>query len=446
MLATNVPLFHEINEMPMILDPAKLDEGGGIESRDIFALVLSELVNYIVETSLSSDGPAISSQPSVSQKQRVLLTEDGGRLMKNGRSSRQPIHQWQRVVNNSPSVAANQGAVEGSCQSCSSLKMEELCFPQLLNTSCRKPTSPWANFVLLNIVLYFISLLTVALNLLVIISVSHFRQLHTPTNILLLSLAVSDFLVGLLVLPGEVFRKTACWFLGDLMCLLYYYVSFIITSSSIGDMVLISVDRYVAICDPLHYTTRVTVKRVKLCVCLCWLCVVSYSSLLLKDDLTQPGRYNSCHGECVIVINHTAGAIDLVVTFIVPISVIVVLYMRVFVVAVSQARAMRSHITAVTLQLSVNQQTKKSELKAARTLGVLVAVFLICFCPFYCVTLAGDAMVSSPSASFVFYLFCFNSCLNPLIYALFYSWFRKAVKLIVSLQILQPGSCETNIL
>ncbi|XP_049449877.1 trace amine-associated receptor 8a-like [Epinephelus fuscoguttatus] len=334
----------------------------------------------------------------------------------------------------------------GSCQSCSSLKMEEHCFPQLLNTSCRKPTSPWANFVLLNIVLCFISLLTVALNLLVIISVSHFRQLHTPTNILLLSLAVSDFLVGLLALPGEVFRKTSCWFLGDLMCLLYYYVSVIIACSSIGNMVLISVDRYVAICDPLHYTTRVTVKRVKLCVCLCWLCVVSYSSLLLKDDLTQPGRYNSCHGECVIVINHIAGVVDLVVSVIVPISVIVVLYMRVFVVAVSQARAMRSHITAVTLQLSVNQQTKKSELKAARTLGVLVVVFLICFCPYYCVTLAGDALVSSSSASYLLYLFFLNSCLNPLIYALFYSWFRKAVKLIVSLQILQPGSCETNIL
>ncbi|KAL7404441.1 hypothetical protein ABVT39_014826 [Epinephelus coioides] len=79
---------------------------------DILPLVLSELVNYTVETSLSSYGAAISSQPSVSQKQRVLLTGDGGRLMKNGGSSGQPIHQLQRVVNNSPSVAANQGAVQ----------------------------------------------------------------------------------------------------------------------------------------------------------------------------------------------------------------------------------------------------------------------------------------------------------------------------------------------
>ncbi|XP_018552868.1 trace amine-associated receptor 13c-like [Lates calcarifer] len=321
----------------------------------------------------------------------------------------------------------------------------ELCFPEL-NTSCRKPTPPWSEAVLLNILLSFISALIVALNLLIIISISHFRQLHTPTNILLLSLAVSDFLVGLLLMPVEIFLRTSCWFLGDLMCSLYNYVSLIITSASIGDMVLISVDRYVAICDPLHYTTRVTGRRVKLCVCLCWICSVFYSGLFVKDDLTQPDRHSSCYGECVIVINYVAGAIDLVLTFIFPVTIIIILYMRVFVVAVSQARAMRSHITAVTLQRSASLTTKKSELKAARTLGVLVVVFLICFCPYYCVSLAGDNLLNTSSASIVLYLFYFNSCINPVIYALFYPWFRKVLKLVVTLQILQPGSHEANIL
>ena len=31
MIATNVPLFHTLNEMPLVLDRARLDEGGGIE-------------------------------------------------------------------------------------------------------------------------------------------------------------------------------------------------------------------------------------------------------------------------------------------------------------------------------------------------------------------------------------------------------------------------------
>ncbi|XP_045898580.1 trace amine-associated receptor 13c-like [Micropterus dolomieu] len=322
----------------------------------------------------------------------------------------------------------------------------ELCFPQLLNTSCRKPTLPRSEAVFLHTLLSSISLLTVALNLLVIISVSHFRQLHTSTNILLLSLAVSDFLVGLLLMPGEILRKTSCWFLGDLMCSLYKNLAYILTSASVGDMVLISVDRYVAICDPLHYTTRITERRVKLCVCLCWFCSVFYCCLFVKYSLVQPDRYNSCYGECVFVINYNAGAVDLVLTFIVPITVIIVLYMRVFVVAVSQARAMRSHITAVTLQHSVTLTAKKSELKAARTLGVLGFLFLICFCPYYCVSFAGDNALNASSASYVLYLFYFNSCLNPVIYALFYPWFKKAVFQIVTFKILQPGSCEANIL
>ncbi|XP_026151951.1 trace amine-associated receptor 13c-like [Mastacembelus armatus] len=321
----------------------------------------------------------------------------------------------------------------------------ELCFPQL-NTSCRKPTFHGTDVLFLHIGLYFVSVLTVALNLLIIISISYFRQLHTNTNTLLLSLAVSDFLVGLVVMPGEILRQTGCWFLGDLMCSLYAYLSFIIAATSIGNMVLISIDRYAAICDPLHYPTRVTERRVKFCVCLCWLGSFFYNSLFFKDDLTEPGRYNSCYGQCVFVISYIAGIVDLVMTFITPVTVIIVLYMRVFVVAVSQARAMRSHITAVTLQRSVTRTTMKSELKAARTLGVLVAVFLICFCPYYCVSLAGDTSVSGSSAAFVLYLFYFNSCLNPLIYALFYPWFRKTVKLIVTLQILQPGSREANVL
>ncbi|XP_040913541.1 trace amine-associated receptor 13c-like [Toxotes jaculatrix] len=320
------------------------------------------------------------------------------------------------------------------------LEESDLCFPQFLNSSCKKPKRALFEAVLISIVLSFISLLTAALNLLVIISISHFKQLHTPTNLLLLSLAVSDFFVGLLMFFQIVFID-GCWFLGDLVCVLYQYLAYIITSVSVGNMVMISVDRYVAICFPLHYSVKITWKRVQICVCLCWICSMAFQSLNLKDNLKQPGRYKSCFGECVIVINYIAGLADLILTFIVPITVIVVLYVRVFVVAVSQARAMRSQIAAVTLVTA-----KKSEMKAARTLGVVIVVFLICLCPFFCVTLVGqEILLNASSAAVVVCLFYCNSCLNPMIYAFFYPWFRKSVKLIVTLKILQPDSCEVNL-
>uniref|UniRef100_A0A3Q3PY48 G-protein coupled receptors family 1 profile domain-containing protein n=1 Tax=Monopterus albus TaxID=43700 RepID=A0A3Q3PY48_MONAL len=269
------------------------------------------------------------------------------------------------------------------------------------------------------------------------------RQLHTPTNLLILSLAFSDFFVGLL-LVFPITLIDGCWYIGDLMCAVSQYVGYTITATSVGNMVLISVDRYVAICDPLHYSTKFTLKTVKICISLCWTCSVIYACLIQRDALEQPGRYNSCFGECIFVINYIAGIADLIFSFIAPITVIVVLYMRVFVVAVSQARAMRSHIAAVTLQGSVKVTAKKSELKAARTLGVVVVVFLICLCPYYSVALTGqDNLMNASVSLFVICLYDFNACLNPLIYALFYSWFRKSVKLIVTLKIVQQMlNCE----
>ncbi|KAF3694464.1 Trace amine-associated receptor 13c [Channa argus] len=322
------------------------------------------------------------------------------------------------------------------------LKEDEFCFPQL-NTSCKKPLQHLAETVFTYILLSCISFLTLVLNLLVIISISHFRQLHTPTNLLLLSLAVSDLLVGLLLMPVRILLIGSCWFLGNFICALFQYLSYIITSSSVGNMVLISVDRYVAIIDPLCYPTKVTPQRVKFCVCLCWASCVLYNGLILTDFLEQPDAFYSCHGECGNVINYIAGAVDVILTFIGPITVIIVLYMRVFVVAVSQARAMRSHIAAVSLQGSVGGIAKKSERKAAKTLGVVVVVFLMCFCPYFYPSLV--SLDSSTTVALVWLLYS-NSCLNPLIYAFFYPWFRKSVKHIVTLQILRPDSCDVNIL
>ncbi|AWP13581.1 putative trace amine-associated receptor 13c-like [Scophthalmus maximus] len=312
----------------------------------------------------------------------------------------------------------------------------DLCYPQL-NNSCRKPAHPQTEAMLIYVLLSSVSLLTVALNLL----------LHTPTNLLLLSLAVSDFLVGFLLMPVEIIYIEACWFLGDIVCTLYYIADYVITSASVANMVLISFDRYLAICDPMRYSTRVTNRRAQICVCLCWVFSAFYRILLLHDHLDKPGRSHSCLGECVAVINYIAGLVDLVFTFIIPITVIIALYMRVFAVALSQARAIRSHIAAMTVQRAATVTVKKAEMKAARTLGIVIIVFLICFCPYYFPALAGeDTSVDASSAAVEIWLAHFNSCLNPIIYAFFYPWFRKCIKLILTLQILKPGSRDTKLL
>uniref|UniRef100_A0A671TMV8 G-protein coupled receptors family 1 profile domain-containing protein n=2 Tax=Sparus aurata TaxID=8175 RepID=A0A671TMV8_SPAAU len=238
-------------------------------------------------------------------------------------------------------------------------------------------------------------------------------------------------------MPTEIILMQSCMFLDTISCAVFFLFSFILTSASVGSMVLISVDRYVAICYPLRYSSMITTRRVQICMSLSWYCAVTYSFMLLKDHLSQIDLLNSCFQECFPVINYIFGAVDLLVTFFCPLTVIIVLYMRVFVVAVSQARVMRSQISA----LKSNTITvKRSEMRAARTVGVILLVFVLCLLPFYSSFIAGHDITVQ------IWLFYCNSSFNPLIYAFFYPWFRKSVKVIVSLQILQPGSCAAKIM
>jgi len=96
---------------------------------------------------------------------------------------------------------------------------------------------------------------------------------------------------------------------------------------------------------------------------------------------------------------------------------------------------------------AVRVTAKKSERKAARTLGIVIMVFLMTFCPYYYPSLAGQDISNDASSwAVVSWLLFFNSCLNPLIYAIFYPWFRKAIKSIVTLKILEQNSSEANII
>uniref|UniRef100_A0A672ZY93 G-protein coupled receptors family 1 profile domain-containing protein n=1 Tax=Sphaeramia orbicularis TaxID=375764 RepID=A0A672ZY93_9TELE len=293
----------------------------------------------------------------------------------------------------------------------------ELCFPELINSSCVKGVVNSLVTTLLIVLEFITALSTAFLNLLVIISVSHFRQLLSSSNFILLSLAVSEFFIYLMIYPFEVLYPYTCWFWGDLLCFLKSIFSVMIVSASVGTMVLISVDRYVAVCDPLHYSTRMSVKVVSVGLSLCWSSSFHFSLVFLDKNMEDLNFPRPCYGKCFYRVTFPLVLFELILTFFLPV-VIVVLYMRVFVVVLSQVRAMHSHISAITFGPSATGNAKKSEVKAAKNLGVAVVVFLICFIPYYILILPWNLSKDSSFLVFLGRLLLLNSCFNPFLYVL----------------------------
>ena len=291
-------------------------------------------------------------------------------------------------------------------------------------------------------------ILTVCGNLLVIISISHFKQLHTPTNFLILSLATADMMVGVTVLPIQLIHSGLCMQMNRVFCYFYQLCSFHFTFLSIYNVSLISLDRLYALSYPFQYSNNVTFKLVSTIICLNWSTSFCYNLAFIYFN--GPGTV-LCLGECNLVVSGLWASIDLFFVFILPCSVILLSYMKIFVMV-------RKHAKSINLargkHTSGNAQNgecapKASERKAATTLGILVIVFVACLLPYFLSVVFSDSIPGTLLMQLLegaVLILLLNSAINPMIYALFYPWFRKCSKLILMLNIFNPDSSLVDVL
>ncbi|XP_060761623.1 trace amine-associated receptor 13c-like [Neoarius graeffei] len=315
-----------------------------------------------------------------------------------------------------------------------------------VNFSCPERSVFPAVYILLYVCSAAVVLLTVCGNLLVIIAVCYFRKLHTPTNMLVLSLAVSDFLVGLFVMPFHfTWLIESCWMFGQIFCLLFNFMTFQLTSVSVGNIVLIALDRYVALSNPFLYLTDVTSTVVHTLIWLLWVSSFLYNFVFFYMN----GNFTDlllCPGECLVnALSEVGSLIDLVFILIVPCGLMLILYLQIFVIARRHANAIRELNHNLTVSKNVTD-AMKSERKAAKVLGILVSVFLACLVPYYICTLMSTTASSSVIVNNILILFYLNSSINPVIYALFYSWFQKCTKMILTCKILHTDCSFVNVL
>ncbi|CAI9590055.1 unnamed protein product [Staurois parvus] len=109
-------------------------------------------------------------------------------------------------------------------------------------------------------------------NLLIITLVSYSRTLHSPMYFFLSQLSLLDILLVTDILPNIIstvlMKKTIMSFSG---CLTQLYFFVITESSECLLLTVMSWDRYLAICKPLHYALKMNYQVCWILVILCWI-------------------------------------------------------------------------------------------------------------------------------------------------------------------------------
>ncbi|UJR09226.1 hypothetical protein I4U23_013473 [Adineta vaga] len=136
--------------------------------------------------------------------------------------------------------------------------------------SSSHPYPPQVNIVIA-IIGIFSSLLTIFGNILVLVSFFVDRQIRQPTNYFILSLAISDFLIGCVSMPFltlAIYQNR--WVLGSFLCDIWLSLDYTVCLASIYTVLLITVDRFCSVKIPTKYRNWRTKKRIIFLVLLTW--------------------------------------------------------------------------------------------------------------------------------------------------------------------------------
>ncbi len=115
------------------------------------------------------------------------------------------------------------------------------------------------------------SVLTVLGNILVILAFFLDRQIRQPTNYFILSLSVSDFLIGLLSMPLlTIYIYAKDWPLNAIICDIWLSLDYTVCLTSIYTVLFITIDRFCSVKMPAKYRKWRTGRKINIMIAVTW--------------------------------------------------------------------------------------------------------------------------------------------------------------------------------
>ncbi|CAL1674033.1 unnamed protein product [Lasius platythorax] len=273
-------------------------------------------------------------------------------------------------------------------------------------------------------------------NLIVIWIVMAHRRMRTVTNYFLVNLSIADAMVSTLnVTFNYTYMLNSHWPFGLLYCKICQFIAVLTICASVFTLMAISIDRYMAIVNPLRPRMG---KKATLCVAIViWIvgAILSLPMLLFYTTYTQ----NFMNGEVRVICysdwpnrdenglsydEYLYNVIFMILTYFLPIGSMTFTYARVGL----ELWGSQSIGEATARQL----ENIRSKRRVVKMMIVVVVIFAVCWLPFhvyFIVTSYLPEITNEPYIQEVFlgiyWLAMSNSMYNPIIYCWMNTRFRR---------------------
>lgn len=271
------------------------------------------------------------------------------------------------------------------------------------NSSPNTEINPSTTNIVAAILVGILVILTIIGNVLVCVSFSLFADLRTICNYFVVSLSAADILVALVAMPFWCGLQITSnrWIFGRELRLFWTCMDILCGTASIMNLMAVSIDRHFAITMPFFYENKMSPKKAIIIICFVWVYATVISGLRLL-------QWNGNQYMNVVAFG----------SFFCPLVIMIVMYLRIYLVARKQVRRIGRNYM--------------SDVKAAKTIAVVIGVFVICWSPFFVIVLLfahnSRFFVSMTTLNVIKWLEYLNSCLNPFIYTCLNRSYRRAFR------------------
>lgn len=299
-------------------------------------------------------------------------------------------------------------------------------------------------------ILSSVCVLTVFGNTMVLLAFFRNRSLRSFGNYFLISLAISDLVMGCWTFPNTIANLVLCksW-MSELVCEMSGYIDNVILTNSLVTLAACSYDRYLVITKPLFYKRSMTGRRTLLILSATWI----YSASLSLPPFLGIGKFkfSEFSRTCALTMNdhdqETGPGVRrqiqknfeiyfssyMILTFIPPLSIMIGCYYYIF----QTARQVTAKDPCLTKKSGSSSNPWKGikNYKAGLMIAVIIGIYLVFVVPVMLLAclqvLFHVEKIPKDAALIVVYLVMCNSFCNPIIYGIMNKEFRKTFKNIV---------------